>query len=399
MAKALVTALSVVLVALVLFAVIYFPVVYAQSSTPKPPTEAVAFRGFTREATGETNPWCIGTSYSIAYVNNGVEGPWSDFSQVVQSLSETFPLVAISAPPDPSWDVVVQRQRVDTETVHTIVPEWETRTGQAWLFVDRENPCQVPYTPPEPVPPIRVDWAQQVPPGRPWCVGTRYRAIYLGALGKFGPFSLWSDQLAQSLGNSEPVIQVLRPPPGQSSLQTYWVPSHVALPASPVFAFSVTTLQGTTEHVVPWPFPGAARSTPDFIMQFAHDTMLRFGAFVFFPNSWVYQPSESSRLAATLRANESEVNVASVSLSGRADDVLARIGFGAQTIVRGQTVQAPQTVPWLYSTANDNVFVPEFLVGPSFLVVDRDNLCLGVIPPKPSTPEPLRFTDDLASPT
>jgi hypothetical protein len=405
MSKGLVTALAVVFVALVLFAVIYFPVVYApRSSGTQPPAGSVGLREFTTEAGQGLAPWCVTTRYSIAYVNEGVEGPWSPFSGDVQSLSRTYPLIGMSAPPDSTWDIVVQREEVTDEGIvgpYAIAPQWRARTAEGWEFVDMANPCKLAYTPPAPslypVPlgdPSVPTFAAESPPETPWCVGTKYRSAFLGAFQRHGPWSAWSQVTWYSLGASMPTFRVAPPPPDQAELKTYWVPDHVLLRGSPPrLRFTIVRTSGTTDYNVNWPFD-ATVTTATAVSRFASSTFLRFGANV---QISVDFQREQAAAFVFLDTTDTSPDVTQVRLSGAPDDILTAIGFGAQAVAQDEYQEAVSPVPFLYSFENGNVFVPEHECDPFEVQVDRNNLCVEEVElPQPAAPTAEGFTVNLA---
>jgi hypothetical protein len=385
-----------VVVGWVLFSLVYFPIVYG-SKSPSTPENTLQLRRFTAEASAELSPWCVTTRYSIAYVRDRVQGPWSDFSGDVRSLTRTFPLVEMGPPPDPAWGVIVQRVEVvdgNVGTPHVIEPQWQP---DSWSFVDEDNPCTSTYEPPRPeYPPVPIEpgddptWLAPAPPEMPWCVGTRYRSIFLGAFGKHGPWSPWSSTVWQALDRSLPTFLVSPPPPDQSSLWTYWVPSYVALPADPSLSFTIARAGGSTTHSVPWPFD-PARSTVDYIAQYATRIFAGLGL-----NLTVV--FNLTGCVANLFGPGTSPDVISVRFLGQANDILGPLGFGNQVLVRLSYVTAERPVSWMYTIENGNVFTPEFLCDPFEVQIDRVNLCVEGELPQPDAPSSGSFTVDLANP-
>jgi hypothetical protein len=399
----IVSLLVFVIVGLVLFAVIYFPVVYGSKSS-KPPANSVGLREFTANAggPGQERPWCVTTRYSIAYVlSDGFQGPWSDFSGDVFSLSQTFPLIGLAPPPDPTWDVIVQRLDGAASEPHPIAPQWQPRDPEGWSFVDTDNPCTVTYEPPQPTgypTPVGADpylptWDVTVPPGAPWCVGTRYRSIFLAADNKHSAFTGWSVIQWRSMDNSLPTFRVAPPPAEHASLWTYWVPSHIALPAGPSLSFTIFRASERETFAIPWPFQ-STKSTPDYVVEYTTAVFRRLGV-----NLEFNFDSGSENCYGFLHVDGTSPGVTAVQLLGRTNDILTPLGFREQTIPLDDYVEAVETVDFLYTVEHNNVFVPEFRCDPNEIQVDRTNLCTEADVPQPDAPSAGRFTVDLADPS
>lgn len=86
-------------------------------------------------------PWCVNTSYRIAFRDAvGLQTSWSPWSMWVASMSFADPVFIFEFPPDPSYSVVVQRVEGDGMGLppRIINPVFDANT-----FRDEENPCFV----------------------------------------------------------------------------------------------------------------------------------------------------------------------------------------------------------------------------------------------------------------
>jgi hypothetical protein len=130
-------------------------------------------------------PWCVETRYAIAYAFNGEPTQPSTTTAVNPSLTHTDPVLTVSAP-GPQVDVMWYRglppafQMLPYDGMELLA------TGNRLEFVDKNNPCDIPFVPDPPPPPTAGGgqfgaWNVRAGPDElPWCVATRYRAQYVG---------------------------------------------------------------------------------------------------------------------------------------------------------------------------------------------------------------------------
>lgn len=387
---------------LVLFVVIYFPILAAQNDKQETQAPRVTF---TQRAGGDLAPWCVATQYSAAYLaQDGQQGPWSAFSPEVQSLTETFPLVRIARPGNPEWRVLVRRRVLGVD--EQLDPDLELDpTGTAVQFVDMDNPCELVYIPrpshaPRPLPdyPLTdngVSWLQPAA-SRPWCVATRYRAVF-SAQGVVGEWSSFSPSLWQSAQFTVPVFYVASPPAG---LSCYWAPNNIEFEEGAVLSFSLNIVGSLPQHTEILLPPELRVTTPERLAQWVRAAAASSPYAPRIDLAMVYQ-ADSDASVATLFYRSSPGNGNATVLvtpnSSLPQNVLYRLGFRLQSIAASAPfpVRAELPVPWKYTSANV-AQSPELLVTNPNMVEDHMNLCEVDAPTQPPAPTAGPFTVELA---
>lgn len=146
--------------------------------SPSKENKSPSFRGFKDLASEEHKPWCVGTSYAYSYEINGIEGPKSEYSEYVKSITQSNPIFQITLPT--SGKVVIYR-KISGESAEKKLDLTVSDTG---LFTDTINPCGSEFIIPTPEPlkhapggiqDGELTWEMEAPDGSlPWCAKTTY---------------------------------------------------------------------------------------------------------------------------------------------------------------------------------------------------------------------------------
>jgi hypothetical protein len=423
-----------ILVVAAIILIVFMALLAAQydQNVKKAKPKGMTFKGFTANANlSDIKPWCRETRYAIAYVNNTIQGPWSDFTlgnPPIQSTFETFPELEISDDPNrqPNWTVVVSRiiwengAEVPGSRLDGLVVAWQSAT----TFIDYNNPCQEAYLPPQPTAPYPAfgvpdgngtTWQRAINPNTetPWCVPWKARAFFRAANNLTSLWSPWSLQTWTSLEFVNPTFTVARPPgPDVSSLRLYWAPNTLLLVAnaSLVIEYSTDSVNFTT-FTEPWPATFGQRTSPEFAAEWISSTLLKplgsggLGIRLDFTIEWTPATSSDDILTfATFQSNSPNASIQTVRIPYRAQapTVLNALGFSdndtVQLINRGSDAISSRYINFFYTKANV-VAEGNYFVGiPGEEMVDTRNLCAGIYPSQPLPPRFVGFTYNLANP-
>jgi hypothetical protein len=178
------------------------------------PVTGIQFGRFNRQVSGDDIPWCVATRYRITYVVNGVESDPGPSVDVEPSLTKTDPVFTLNRPfgvDEVKWYRAVD-PNLDVWYEHTSQMEEVLGEPTGVYYIDRFNPCEVPYVPDAPSTPvpygeIEYKWNAIAGPGVvPWCMPTRYRARYVKG-GNISAWSEYSDEF-QSMDFTYPGVRV-----------------------------------------------------------------------------------------------------------------------------------------------------------------------------------------------
>lgn len=407
---------------------------YDQCVKKTKPT-GIAFKGFTADANlTDVYPWCQETRYAIAYVNNTIQGPWSDYTNgnpLIQSAHLTFPRMAIANDPlrQDGWTVVVKRatyvngEPLPDSVIENLPVAWQN--PQHTEFIDFSNPCNEAYLPPRPDPPYpfgdpnpgsALTWDRTPEANQPpWCVATRYRAFFLGAFDVSGPWSRWSVESWESQLYIDPVFTVLRPgtPTYADTLQLYWAPSAILVPANAFLRieYRVSPTDYRTFET-PWPSSFGTRTSPDFLATWITNTLARpytngsadsgLGVDLTFGFTWEAVSSDDVMALATFDGGSNQT-IQALRIPYVPGNVLNILGFSSSTtnteISRGSNGAALGPLSFYWNKANVISSGNAFTTAPGLKTVDRNNMCLGIYPSQPPAPTFTGFAVDLANPS
>lgn len=192
---------AVILIILCLVAIvlaIYFGV---SKRCPVPPPLAPSFQNFN---TGDaTIPWGLPTYYKYSYYDGTIEGPSSDPSGPIKSLTSTDPVIQVTANKD--YTIKIYRAIGTASGDYTLLNVTVDANGE---FTDEDNPYIPPPLPQKPPKaPVLIKFHVF---GNPWKTPTFYKYSYFDGIQE-GPLSESSGEIKNgSLSNPELSVTLLQ---------------------------------------------------------------------------------------------------------------------------------------------------------------------------------------------